>query len=97
MCPWKTLRGGRGKLSCRSWSPFSRFCVIYRILAKSCKDKLDIAENIKKEAKYARVLFIWTDCDREGEHIGSEVRDQALLSNPRIEVKRARFSNTERG
>jgi DNA topoisomerase III len=41
-------------------------------------------------------LFIWTDCDREGEHIGSEVRDQARKGNARITVKRARFSNTER-
>lgn len=64
--------------------------------AKCLKDKLDIADNIRKEARHAKILFIWTDCDREGEHIGSEVRDQAILSNPRIEVKRAKFSNTER-
>ncbi|KAL1959870.1 hypothetical protein VTO42DRAFT_1015 [Malbranchea cinnamomea] len=59
-------------------------------------DKLSIAENIKNQASSAKVLFIWTDCDREGEHIGREVRDQARLSNPSIEVKRAKFSNTER-
>jgi DNA topoisomerase-3 len=41
-------------------------------------------------------LFIWTDCDREGEHIGSEVRKQAFMGNRRLEVKRAKFSNTER-
>jgi DNA topoisomerase III len=42
------------------------------------------------------VLFIWTDCDREGEHIGSEIRDIARAANPRIQVKRAHFSNIER-
>lgn len=42
------------------------------------------------------MLFIWTDCDREGEYIGTEVRDIALKANPRIMVKRARFSNIER-
>lgn len=60
------------------------------------KDKKSIAENIQGKARQARVLFIWTDCDREGEHIGGEVRDQAKKGNPGILVKRAKFSNTER-
>lgn len=59
-------------------------------------DKKSIAENIRQQAQQARVLFIWTDCDREGEHIGSEVQTEALKGNRRIIVKRARFSNTER-
>ncbi|KAF3897584.1 DNA topoisomerase [Trichophyton interdigitale] len=60
------------------------------------KENLGIARNIKRQARDSRALFIWTDCDREGEHIGSEVRDQAVLGNPSIEIKRAKFSNTER-
>ncbi|KAJ5735102.1 DNA topoisomerase 3 [Penicillium malachiteum] len=60
------------------------------------KDKLPIAENIRNQAQYSKALFIWTDCDREGEHIGAEVRNQAKSGNARIEVKRAKFSNTER-
>ncbi|EXJ71281.1 DNA topoisomerase III [Cladophialophora psammophila CBS 110553] len=60
------------------------------------RDKQSIAENIQRQARSARVLFIWTDCDREGEHIGGEVRDQAKKGNPGILVKRAKFSNTER-
>jgi DNA topoisomerase-3 len=60
------------------------------------KDKKALADNLKQQARYARILFIWTDCDREGEHIGGEVRDQAKKGNPNIIVKRARFSNTER-
>lgn len=60
------------------------------------QDKKAIAENISQQARLAKVLFIWTDCDREGEHIGTEVRNQALKGNPRIIVKRARFSNTEK-
>lgn len=62
----------------------------------SLQDKLPIAENIRNQARYSRALFIWTDCDREGEHIGAEVRKQAKAGNASIEVKRARFSNTER-
>ncbi|KAG7008699.1 DNA topoisomerase 3 [Physcia stellaris] len=60
------------------------------------KDKGPIADNVTKQARYAKALFIWTDCDREGEHIGSEVRQAALEGNRRLQVKRARFSNTER-
>lgn len=60
------------------------------------KGKEIIAENIKKHARGAQALFIWTDCDREGEHIGTEIRDVALKINPRLDVKRARFSNIER-
>lgn len=36
--------------------------------------------------------MIWTDCDREGEHIGSEVAQVCRKANPRIRVKRAKFS-----
>ncbi|OCK90394.1 prokaryotic type I DNA topoisomerase [Cenococcum geophilum 1.58] len=59
-------------------------------------DKKIIATNIEEQARSAQVLFIWTDCDREGEHIGTEIRDIALKINPRLEVRRARFSNIER-
>lgn len=55
-----------------------------------------IAKNIETQARYAKALYIWTDCDREGEHIGSEIRSYALKGNSRIEVKRAKFSNVER-
>lgn len=67
---------------------------VYEVLDASTEP---IAENIRQKARFCRALFIWTDCDREGEHIGTEVRSQALRGNARIEVKRARFSNTERG
>jgi DNA topoisomerase-3 len=55
-----------------------------------------IASNIEAQARFASILFIWTDCDREGEHIGAEIRGIALKSNPNIQVWRARFSNIER-
>jgi DNA topoisomerase III len=60
------------------------------------QDNAPIAMNIQQQARYARALFIWTDCDREGEYIGNEVRDAAFKGNSRLEVKRAKFSNIER-
>ncbi len=63
-------------------------------------DKKPIAKNIETQARYNQILFIWTDCDREGEHIGSEIRDVAVVGNPRLrdagKTVRARFSNIER-
>ncbi|CAO2653158.1 Nn.00g025690.m01.CDS01 [Neocucurbitaria sp. VM-36] len=59
-------------------------------------DKKAVASNIESQARYASILFIWTDCDREGEHIGTEIRDIALKANPNMQVWRARFSNIER-
>lgn len=60
------------------------------------KDKQVISRNIADEARRHDLLYIWTDCDREGENIGAEIRDIARKANPRIQVKRARFSNIER-
>ena len=45
-----------------------------------------------REARTATHLMIWTDCDREGEFIGSMVAEVCRKANARIIVKRARFS-----
>ncbi|KAH6633732.1 DNA topoisomerase 3-beta [Boeremia exigua] len=60
------------------------------------EDKKAIATNIESQARNSQILFVWTDCDREGENIGVEIRDIALKVNPRLRVCRARFSNIER-
>ncbi|KAJ9625154.1 DNA topoisomerase [Taxawa tesnikishii (nom. ined.)] len=69
-----------------------------RIVTYVDNDKKAIAKNIETQAVGARALFIWTDCDREGEHIGTEIRSVAVAKNPRLRdnVVRARFSNIER-
>ncbi|KAG5362777.1 DNA topoisomerase 3 [Yarrowia sp. B02] len=59
-------------------------------------DMKKVARNIMNEAQGASKLLIWTDCDREGEYIGWEVVQEAIKRNPRIEVKRAVFSDLER-
>lgn len=60
------------------------------------QDKKAIAKNLEEQAKYAQLLVIWTDCDREGEHIGQEIVDAARRGKPSINVKRAKFSNVEK-
>lgn len=59
-----------------------------------------ISNNIKREARNADILMIWTDCDREGEYIGWEIFREANRGNQRINetsVYRAIFSHLERG
>ncbi|EWC44053.1 hypothetical protein DRE_01405 [Drechslerella stenobrocha 248] len=60
------------------------------------KSKQSIANNIQQEARGSSILFIWTDCDREGEYIGTEVRSFARRGNASLEIRRAQFSNIER-
>ncbi|KAI2470430.1 prokaryotic type I DNA topoisomerase [Annulohypoxylon bovei var. microspora] len=60
------------------------------------EDKTKVADNIEKQARYANALCIWTDCDREGEHIGYEICEAAKKGNRTLDIKRARFSNIER-
>lgn len=63
-------------------------------------DNKDVASNIENESRSAQKLFIWTDNDREGEHIGYEVVQIAQKGNPSLtgeNVKRAVFNNIEAG
>lgn len=66
------------------------------IIINLSKDKKTIAQNLESQARYAQALVIWTDCDREGEHIGNEIVEAARKGKPGIQVLRARFSNVER-
>uniref|UniRef100_A0A1I8AWP4 DNA topoisomerase n=1 Tax=Meloidogyne hapla TaxID=6305 RepID=A0A1I8AWP4_MELHA len=62
------------------------------ILQSVMPDMKPVEENLRDEAKKAKVLIIWTDCDREGEHIGNEVSQTCLGANKNLRVYRARFS-----
>ena len=51
-----------------------------------------IEETLIEEARKCKILFLWLDCDLEGEAIGYEVMDVCCGANPRLDVYRARFS-----
>lgn len=53
----------------------------------------DVVNNLQRMSKGCDILIIWTDCDREGEHIGWEISNVCLTANSRIKVCRAKFSS----
>ncbi|PWN32112.1 putative DNA topoisomerase type I, partial [Meira miltonrushii] len=55
-------------------------------------DAKHIATNLKQQTRNADLLMIWTDCDREGEHIGSEIVNICRSTKRTLPVLRAKFS-----
>lgn len=62
------------------------------IVAEISSNMRDVAENLRAEARKCQALVIWTDCDREGEYIGSEIAAICTQARPGIDVFRARYS-----
>ena len=63
-------------------------------VVKSCREDnmLNIKRTLEREARGAKLLIIWTDCDREGENIGMEVVTVCRAVYPTLRVLRAKFS-----
>ena len=62
-------------------------------IVRFCPDEFSHTKyNIQNLAARNQILIIWTDCDREGEHIGYEILEVVLERNPNIQVYRAIFS-----
>ncbi|KAJ2781741.1 DNA topoisomerase 3-alpha [Coemansia javaensis] len=78
----------------RKWhscNPASLFTApIVHGVEERCKD---VARNIEREARTATHLYIWTDCDREGESIGNEIAEIGRAVRPQLVVRRAHFSS----
>ncbi|KAK0225580.1 DNA topoisomerase [Armillaria fumosa] len=77
----------------RKWNscdPFNLFEAPVQVIVPETSKSIE--RNIFNEARSADMLMIWTDCDREGEHIGSEIEKVCKRAKRTINVKRARFS-----
>ena len=77
----------------RKWTscePFSLFDAPVEV--QTATDKKSIEQNLLTQARRSDMLMIWTDCDREGEHIGMEIARVCRKVKPNIHIKRARFS-----
>ncbi|XP_026463562.1 DNA topoisomerase 3-alpha-like [Ctenocephalides felis] len=56
------------------------------------KDSLNIKATLEREIRVCSALIIWTDCDREGENIGSEIVQVCKAVKNNIKIYRAKFS-----
>lgn len=78
---------------CRDWRTTNMAELFTTEIVHAVEEgKEKLAENLQFEGARARLLVIWTDCDREGEAIGMEVAERCRANNPGLVVKRAQFS-----
>lgn len=80
----------------RKWSDVDQL----DLFDASCADQVtdnakSIHANLQSQGRRAQLLFIWTDCDREGEAIGYEIQQCIAAVNPSIVVERAVFNNLD--
>ena len=82
----------------RKWHTHSPIRCLDAEIETYCEDDMkNVHDNLQKIARASKVLVLWTDCDREGEHIGWEIQNVCRQVNRNLVVKRAQFSCCTRG
>eukprot|EP01138_Halocafeteria_seosinensis_P013245 gb/GECG01013527.1/.p1 GENE.gb/GECG01013527.1/~~gb/GECG01013527.1/.p1 ORF type:complete len:1063 (+),score=86.31 gb/GECG01013527.1/:1-3189(+) len=81
----------------RGWNSCNLKDLFTAPLVKYVKtDMSDLEKDLRKFAKQSQMLVLWLDCDREGENIAMEIKEICCDANPRLDVRRARFSSVTR-
>ena len=63
------------------------------VIESFCADDMKgVYDNLQSIAKKSNVLVLWTDCDREGEHIGYEIKITCDKVKANLSCFRAQFS-----
>ena len=78
----------------KSWSAVEPGELFHAPVATAvADDKRALARQLQQEARGAAWLYLWLDCDREGENIASEVVALCTQTNARLRLARPRFSS----
>ncbi|RZF37386.1 hypothetical protein LSTR_LSTR009737 [Laodelphax striatellus] len=73
----------------RSWTKCLPVELFEAPVVKTCPEQsVKIKTTLEREARLARMLIIWTDCDREGENIGFEIITVCRAVNPNLQIYR---------
>ena len=68
------------------------------VITEYCEDDMNnVKQNLIDIAKKSHLLVIWTDCDREGEHIGFEIQSVCQKAKASLKCVRAQFSCCTKG
>ena len=79
----------------RKWYSCNPVALFDALLAKGVGEGNNsalIKKTLQREVRGAKLLIIWTDCDREGENIGMEVVTVCREVLPGVRILRAKFS-----
>ena len=78
------------------WESIDPKILFYEPLTKKIQeDFINLQKNLEEQSYKANKVIIWTDCDREGEHIAQQIYN-IIKSKNNIEIKRARFNAISR-
>lgn len=75
----------------RKWSEVDPKILFHEPVEWSVVDSMEsVHKNLVETSRKCGQAIVWTDCDREGEHIGQQIRN--IVGKCIRDVKRARFS-----
>jgi DNA topoisomerase-3 len=83
----------------KNWSTVDPLVLLNeaQVFISDSNDKLPVIKNLEKLSKDHTDLFLWLDCDREGEAIAYEVIGICNRTNKNLRIYRAKFSSVSKG